>query len=357
MADIAQVLDSGLLTHGIHLEEFEHAFGAAIGVSHALGVSSGGAALELALKAIGIAGKEVIVPTDTFVATANAVILAGGVPIFADISPDTLSLGLKEIQAKISPRTAGVITVHMFGNISPDIFEIKEFCRSKGLFFVEDAAHAHGASFQGVPAGAIGDVGCFSFYPSKVMTTGEGGMVTTNNLKLANDVKRLRNHGKALSGVLFEVTSNNYRLPEIPAILGKHQVGILKENVRRRNAVADCYRNILGSSSLLSLLPAHKDLINSFWRYPILLREGVDRAAVQRRMEERDVRVTWMYEPLCHQQPVFKKFVDETANRLPQAESCMSRLICLPCYPSLNTDQATYVAESLKGIVESMGGK
>ncbi|MGB9756278.1 MAG: DegT/DnrJ/EryC1/StrS family aminotransferase, partial [Candidatus Bathyarchaeales archaeon] len=184
--DVEKILQSGMLTLHTYTKEFENQFAKLCHVKHAIAVNSGTSALEIALRTMKVkAEDEVLVPTNTFSATATAVIFAGAKPKLTDINPENLCIDAENIQKNITSKTKGVITVHIGGLICPEIEEIKEICREENLFLVEDAAHAQGSTINQKPAGSLGDTGCFSFYPTKVMTTGEGGMITTNSDEVA----------------------------------------------------------------------------------------------------------------------------------------------------------------------------
>ena len=174
LQDIGQVLTSGRLMLGPYLEQFEQAFAQLVGCRYAIGVSSCTTALEITLRYLGIEGAEVVVPTNTFIATANAVIYAGGTPVLTDISPDTLCLDPVNLRSALSGKTKAVVLVHLAGMMTPDLPQIHAMCQERGIALIEDCAHAHGATFAGVHAGATGLAGCFSFYPTKLMTTGNG---------------------------------------------------------------------------------------------------------------------------------------------------------------------------------------
>src|ERR1043166_3869860 len=180
---------------GAYIERFESAFAEFCGVKHASSCSNGTTALHLALLALGVGpGDEVIVPTLTFVATANAVVYCGGRPVFVDVQPDTWNIDPALIEAKITPRTKGIIVVHLFGH-SVDMDPVASIARRRGLFVVEDAAQAHGAEYKGKRVGSLGDVATFSFFGNKIITTGEGGMVVTNDAAIASRIGLLKNHG------------------------------------------------------------------------------------------------------------------------------------------------------------------
>jgi perosamine synthetase len=353
-AEIKLALEKGSLTQGEWLKRFETSFAQFCGTDFAIGVNSGGTALTLALKAIDVKGKEVIVPTNTFVATGAAVVEAGGIPIFADTSYESLALSLASIQSKVTERTVAIIHVHMFGIISPELEEISNFCKRNNLFLIEDAAHAHGAENGTKKAGNIGDIACFSFYATKIITTGEGGIITTNNQQLYETILRLRNHGKSLQGDLFVDISNNYRLAEIPSILGFFQVKYLKTNVEKRRELASIYYNELKENPNF-YIPESMDLQNhSFWRFPILLNtELIDRKFIQQDFSEKhNVRLTWMYEPLCHHQPLFSNYVNPEIS-LPISEDIMGRLICLPIHGGVSQENVLRICKELNDYFSS----
>jgi dTDP-4-amino-4,6-dideoxygalactose transaminase len=348
LGDIRLALESGVLSQGPKLAEFERLVAASVGSRYALGVSSGGTALELALKAMNVAGGEVIVPTNTFVASASSVILAGGKPVFCDIRRETLCFDPAAVERALSPRTVAVMPVHMFGLVPPDIEWLRRFCADRRLLLIEDASHAHGATWSGLKAGSLGNAGCFSFFATKVVTTGEGGVITTSDSALNDAVLRLRNHGKSLSDAVFEIPSNNYRLAEIPAILGIHQMGMLDAIVARRRAIAARYRDALAGLPGLQLLPEFPACGHSYWRFPAYLAPGIDRVAFQNRMFEHwGVRVTWMYEPLCHLQPAYQG-LGQGPGSFPMAEECMGRLVCLPTHGGVSDEDVERVCRGVK---------
>lgn len=355
LAEIDAILRSGQLTQGGHLKRFEAAAAAMAGVRHAIAVNSGGTALELALEAFDVGGADVVVPTETFVATANSVMRAGGRPVFADLRLDDLAVSAESIERALTPNTKAVVLVHMFGLMSSQISAIQELCRQRGLALFEDAAHAHGATFDGRPAGSLGLAGCFSYYATKVITTGEGGMITTDDDALAERLRCIRDHGRTAGTALFGYPGNNYRLAEIPAILGWIQHRRLGEIVEHRRRIAAIYRSALHDAPHLRIAdPAGHDG-HSYWRYAVLLDESVDRDTVQQRLLERvGARITWMYEPLCHQQPLY---VGAGQPALPVAESVVGRLINLPTHSGVDDDGAARIAAELRAVAAELAGR
>jgi perosamine synthetase len=350
LSQIEKILISGQMTQGHYLQEFEKLCCEMSGTNYSIGVNSGGTALELVFNALGIRNGEVIVPTETFVATPNSVVRAGGVPVFADISPDNLGLSIESLKACFSPRTRGVALVHMFGIMAEQISEIQKFCNDHGLFLVEDAAHAHGASYKSIPAGSLGVAGCFSYYATKILTTGEGGVITTNNEELAAKIRSLRDHGRTASGSEFNLAGNNFRLAEIPALLGTFQQHRLPEILSHRRNIAKIYREAFNNHRLLKIIDPFPHEEHSYWRYTVLLDHRINRKKIQMLMQERaNTRITWMYEPLCHQQP-FYKGLGNFGNFL-VAMDVSSRLINLPTHLGIDPDGAELITKTLLGIL------
>jgi len=349
LGDVREILESGQLVNGKHIVDFEARTAAMANTPYAAGVNSGGTALELALLALGVEGKEVIVPTQTFIASANAVTRAGGRPVFADVEKDTLCLDPADVERRIGPTTCGVMIVHMFGLVPPSVLEIKNLCARHGLFLIEDAAHAHGASRDGLMAGGIGDAGCFSFFATKVVTTGEGGAVTTSQKELHDRVLSLRNHGRNAGSEEYGLPGNNFRLSEIQAALGWRQLALLERILDHRNLLAKIYRDGLAGHSLIATLPEFPGGRHAYWRFPAYLADHVDRRGFQRGMWERHrIRITWMYEPLCHRQPVSRTGSGKSPPSLPVAEQCIDRLVCLPTHMAVSPDDAQRVVAAIK---------
>jgi dTDP-4-amino-4,6-dideoxygalactose transaminase len=355
LALIRQSLSSGHLTNGEHTREFERSFAASVGVRHGIAVSTGTAALEISLRAIGISGKEVIVPSETFVASVNSVILAGGIPVFAEINPDTYCLDIEDVERRITDRTAAIMLVHMAGLVVPNIGQFLELCAQRGIDLIEDAAHAHGASFAGRSAGAFGRAGCFSFYPTKVITTAEGGMITTDDEALARTARSLRNHGANPDGTDYISVSTNMRLAEPLAAIGLIQLNRLKEFVERRNAVATRYTSGLREMNGIRPLPV-SDGVHSYWNYLAILEdEAISRVSLALCLREQyGVDIAWPYDPPCHLQPVFRRVLGSKPGDLPRSEALLQRHIALPMHSALTEEDADYVLESLQSALSSL---
>ncbi|HSV50081.1 MAG TPA: DegT/DnrJ/EryC1/StrS family aminotransferase [Candidatus Acidoferrales bacterium] len=345
--NVRAMLRSGRLTEGPHLEEFEQQFAHYNNIKYAVAVSSGTAALDVALRYYKLQGREVIVPTNTFVSTPNAVIFAGGKPVFADMNPDTLGIDVEDVKKKVTPKTAGVIVVHIAGLVCPQINELKEFCQQKGLFLLEDSAHAHGAMMNGRKAGTFGDVGCFSFYPTKIMTSCEGGMVVTNNEKLADEVRCMRTCGQNRDRLMV-MLGHNWRMSELAAIVGKQQLTHLDEFISKRNHVARQYEDVLSDTSGFTLFRALPNFRHSYYKYPLKLDEGIDRLKIAALMKEKfGIETGHVYYPPCHLHPYYRETFGTKEGDLPNAERGLKQILCLPMHVALTDDNVKYIGESL----------
>ncbi len=299
-----------------------------------------------------IKDSEVIVPTNTFISDPNAVLLAGGKPVFADMNPNTLGIDIDDVQRKVTEKTKGVIVVHIAGLVCPQIHEIKLFCREKGLFLLEDCAHAHGASMDGQKAGTFGDVGCFSFYPTKVMTACEGGMIITNNARLAEQARYLRRCGQN-SDRMMVTLGHNWRMSELSAIVGKSQLDHLEEFINRRNSIAIEYKT---SYPMLThwLFSAAPNFRHSYYKYPIRLAEGIDRFKVAAVMKDKyGIETGHVYYPPCHMHPYYKQHQGVKDGDLTKAEQILKQILCLPMHVALTDENVKYIGESL---VSSLNG-
>jgi len=345
---IDECLRSGRLTLGTNGQALEEAFANLCGVRYAAAVSSGTSALEIILRAIGVEGREVVVPANTFFATPAAVLHAGGRVRFADSEPAAFSLDVDSLRRAISPDTAAVIVVHIGGIITPQIDEIRSICDAAGVPLIEDAAHAHGSSFGGRMAGSFGKAAAFSFYPTKVITSGEGGMIVTNDEAIYREALIYRDQGKEGFTTNYHVRLGaNWRMSEPHAIIGLAQLRRLDEFIERRNAVAAVYHAGLPSlgPSVSAVAPPEGSRCN-YYKYIVLLRDA-DRAELKRIMrEERDVGLSGeVYDTPCHQQPIFAGIADQP---LPQAEDICARHICLPVSAVMSEEDAHYVLDSLR---------
>lgn len=332
-------------------ERFEQSVAAAAGTRYAVAFSSCTAALESALVALGIRpGDEVLVPAQTFVATAMAVHLVGARPVVCDIVSATHCLAPEEIARRASSRTKGVILVHMGGLITPDLAQIQDQCDKLGLWLLEDCAHAHGASRRGRAAGSIGRAGCFSYYPTKILTCGEGGALTTGDPHIAEVARSLQNRGRDMSAPteLYIRAGRNNRVPEISALLGCVQHTHLAEFLRLRDGIARYYRARLREAAPSLEVQVHPTgVVHSYWKFLVNLPRHVSRERVQNFMAPRGVAIHWSYWPPVHLMPVMRELFGYAPGECPVAEDVLSRNICLPMHPRLEQRQMEHVMETL----------
>lgn len=352
--EIDAILD-GALSMGPNVEAFEREFAALVGVRYAIAMNSCTAALEAALLSQGIAGREVILPAETFIATGMAVHLTGGTPVFAEISESTFCLELDDVKRKVTQRTIGVILVHMAGLITPDILEFRRYCDERGLFLIEDAAHSPGARSNGRAAGSFGHAGCFSFFPTKVITAGEGGMLTTDDNEIAVFARSLQNRGRDMQAPFerYVLPGRNVRMTETAALLGRVQLSHLDQLLLRRRQVAAIYRRELeGLPGVRIIFPTTLES-SSFWKVILLLDSSLDRDWITERMAAAGVAVDWAYQPALHLQPVIRDLYKTFEGLLPRTEELLSRHICLPCHPRMTDEDAIYVAKVLVSLIST----
>lgn len=337
------------LTLGRYGEQFEQEFAKYHGASYAASTNSGTGALEIILHTLKLEGKEVVLPTNTFAATAFAVIRAGGRPVFADIRQD-MTLDPVDAARRITPNTGAVVTVHIGGLISPATRDLVDLCGDRGIPLVEDAAHAHGSTLDGQAAGSFGVGAAFSFFSTKVMTTGEGGMVVTNDESLDHEARVLRDQGKVGGGNYHETLGYNWRMTEIQAIMGIAQLRRLNEFIARRREIAAIYDRVLAGVPGIDLLPQPANVGNNYYKYVAFVR-GIAPDDLGARLK-RDHNVSlggYVYELPLHLQPAFRAFCD---GPLPVAEELCRRHICPPVYPSLTDEQAEFVGEALRSEMQ-----
>ena len=354
MNQIERKLDGeGLLTMGHHVRSLENEFANYVGREYGIATNSCTSALEATLSALEIHGAEVIVPAQTFIATGSAVVSAGGTPVFAEINPGDFSISLDSVRSLIGPKTAAVIIVHFGGLVSNQISQLQELCERNDIYLIEDAAHAHGATRDGRPAGSFGHVGCFSFYATKNMTTAEGGMVVLDDNDLAERISSIRNRGIDLDAdkERYVNVGSNYRMSELAAILGRSQLEHLEEFVTHRNQVAQAYDDEfseLADSKVISRVNVKGTATHAYWRYTIKLQDGLDRKGVRKKASSEGIAIDWAYDPPLHLQPVFRHLYNTHEGMLPATEQVLKRHICLPIHCDITEEDAVFIAETVR---------
>ncbi len=339
---VMEVLDSGQLAMGSRTEAFERAFAQYVGAKHAIGVNSGTAALIVALQAHGVGpGDEVITTPFSFIATATSIIACGATPVFVDIDPFDLNLDPDQVEDAITDRTRAVMPVHLYGHPAR-IEEIRQLCEDHGLALVEDAAQAHGAEHAGRRVGTFG-TGCFSFYPTKNMTTGEGGIITTNDDEVARLCRIIRSHGQEVR-YKHDYFGLNWRMQDINAAIGLVQMDYIEDWNRARIANAEKLANLIRAVETPRVRPGDRHVFHQF-----TVRIPRDRDRAQQLLQEAGIGSAVHYPIPIHQQPIMREmgFGEGT---FPVAEAAAEQVLSLPVHPSLGPEDVEYIASTLNRI-------
>jgi dTDP-4-amino-4,6-dideoxygalactose transaminase len=349
-AAVLAVLDSGQYIGGAAISQFEASFAAYIGTPDCVSCNSGTDALYLALRACEIgAGDEVITSPFSFIATAEAISMTGATPVFVDIEPQSFNLNPHLIEKALSPRTKAIIPVHLFGR-AVDMTQVMAIAQTHHLWVIEDCAQATGATWQGQTVGSIGDIGCFSFYPSKNLGgCGDGGAMTTHRPELAEQLRLLRDHGRR-SGYLHEAVGMNSRLDAIQAAILSVKLNYLTQWNLQRLTVAERYHERLHHIPGI-ILP--ESAPGSVWnQYTLRVQGGAEgdmqpRDRVQQSLKTQDI-LSMVYYPIpLHQQPVYQ-FLNYQAGQLPVVEQVAQEVLSLPMFPELTGQEQDHIRDSLK---------
>ncbi len=347
---------SWISSNGLYVERFESAFAEFCGTRHALSCANGTVALHLALLALGIGpGDEVVVPTLTFVATANAVTYCGAKPVFVDSDPETWNLDPMFLDECISPRTKAIIVVHLYG-YPAEMDSVIGIARKHGLFVIEDAAEAHGAEYKGKRVGGLGDIAIFSFYGNKIVTTGEGGMVVTNNAELARSVRQLKGQGMDPDRrYWFPMVGYNYRMTNIEAAIGLAQMEKVDWHLSRRREIAAEYIHCLRHIAGISMQPERAWIRNVYWMNSLVLNEKwpLSRDETTRALAESGIETRPFFYPM-HTLPMYRKMAE--GKQFPNADRLSLQGINLPSSALLTTSDIKYISECLARLGEPKYG-
>jgi perosamine synthetase len=352
LEEVRAVLASGYLSQGPKVEEFERMVAAVTGSRYAFATSSCTTAMHLALVALGIGpGDEVLVPDFTFPATANVVVQQGAVPVLVDVDPCTYNVDPRSLAGHLTTRTRAIMPVHLFG-LSADLDPCMAFAKEHGLAVIEDAACALGATYRSQPCGSVGDVGCFSFHPRKVITTGEGGMVVTDRDDVAARLALFRSHGGVRAGgrFTFEEAGFNYRLSDVHAALGVAQMRRLPEIVARRRDVAARLTERLAAIPGITPPAEPAWAGHIFQAYVTVLDEGIDRDAVVAQLDGLGIESTIGTYAL-HAQPFFGRAYGYRPGQLPCSARVAHQSLALPLFPTMSEAQADRVSDALCAIL------
>lgn len=356
---IRAVLRSRWISMGKECQQFEKEFADYVGISFALSVTNCTSALHLAFLALGIGpGDEVIMPSLTFVATANAVRYTGSTPVFADItSLDDLTVSVADIEGRITKRTKAIAVVHYAG-YPCDMDGIKAIAKKYRLYVVEDAAHGPGSFYQGKQIGTLSDIGCFSFFANKNLATGEGGMVVTNSKVFAKRIEYLRSHGMTSPSwerykgraYSYDVVAlgYNYRFDEIRAALGRVQLAKLAQNNKKRNTLNKHYLNLLKPVQELRIPFRERKEMVSHHIFPVILSERINRFKLIAALAKDGIQTSIHYPPV-HKMAIYR---EQRKNKLPLTETVGRRELTLPMHPGLNFSDVERIAGALKNYLK-----
>jgi perosamine synthetase len=365
VAEVSSVLRSDWLTTGPKVQEFEAAIADYVGARYAVAVSSGTAALHCAMYAIGISsGDEVILPPMTFAATANCVLYQSGLPVFADVTSDTLLLNPDEVEMRITDRTRAIVAVDYAGHpCSYDRLQI--IAQEKNLKLVADSCHALGAKYRGRKVGSLADLSIFSFHPVKHIATGEGGIITTDNPEYYEKLRLFRSHGissdlhqrRQSESWFYEMIDLgfNYRITDFQCALGLSQLNRLPEFLTQRNNIASAYTGGFSGYDSVTPLAVKDDVFHAYHLYVIKLRPGLDRTKVYQKLIERKIGVNVHYIPV-HRHPYYRKTLGTHDGMCPNAEDAYEQIISLPIFPAMRIEDAQYVIDNLKDVIDSLDG-
>ncbi len=352
---VVEVMRSDRLSLGPKLGEFEEAFRQRLGLKHAICCSSGTAGLHLCWHAMGVGpGDEVITTPFSFIASSNSIMFDGGKPVFVDIDPQTWQIDAGRIEAAITPRTRAILPVDVFGSL-PDMDAVWEIARKHNLRVLEDSCEALGATYQGKPAGSIGEAGVFAFYPNKQITTGEGGMVVTNDDDLAFKVRSCCNQGRdpGAGWLAHARLGYNYRLTDIQAAIGVEQMRRLDEILAKRARAAELYRERLADEPRVSLMRIPDEVQISWFVFVLRLADDYtkgQRDKILAGLREKNIGCNDYFTPI-HLQPFYVEALGHKPGEFPVTEALAERTIALPFHNHLTPADADYVVETLRSLL------
>jgi dTDP-4-amino-4,6-dideoxygalactose transaminase len=361
--EVLKTLRSRWLSTGLVTEKFEKAFSEYLGGGDAIAVSSGTAALHLALACLGLGeGDEVILPSLTFIATANAVLYVGAKPVFADIGgEEDLNIASEEVEKKITEKTKAIMVMH-YGGYPCEMKAILGIAKRHGLYVIEDAAHAPGAEYRGKKCGLVGDIGCFSFFSNKNLVTGEGGMVVTRDKARAEKVRRLRSHGMEtlswdkyrghLSSYDIQGLGYNYRTTEIQSALGLVQLKKLDRNNRKRKRLVEIYREGLQEVNEVSIPFSKFKGSPSYHLSPILVAPSINRNGLMERLKDFGIQASVHYPPV-HLFSIYRRRFGFREGMLPKTEEVSRREVTLPLHPRMKQEDVKWIVKRVKIVVRA----
>ncbi|NOY17355.1 MAG: hypothetical protein GXP23_10595 [Gammaproteobacteria bacterium] len=294
-----------------------------------------------------------IIPTGGFPGGLSPILFENGIPVLAEMDEQPFCMDVSDAISRVTTNTAGFIVTHLAGRIQPDLEKLRRYCTKEGLFLMEDASHAHGASIAGNKAGSLVDAACFSFYPTKIKTSLANGMITTDSKELAELARSLRHHGQGGPRNEFNYLASDWCMSEIHAAVGACQLQELDEQVAHRNQVVQWYRDRLGHLDWL-MIPEHgEEIVHAYYKLPTLLHSDIDRDELQQKLEvKHGIQNGNIYYPPCHLQPVHQERFGGTIGLFPIAEKALARQFCPPVHASITKEDVDHVVKILTARVQ-----
>lgn len=352
LAGIQDIMIKGRLIHGPFEKSLEEFYADMTQCSDAVAIATCSSGLQMVMEWLDVRGKEVLVPAASFVTDVSMIIAAGGIPVLVDVNPKTLSFDLADLKRKKTLNTKAVIWVHLTGFITPEWKEIKNFCAENDLFLIEDAAHAHGASINGCAAGSLGDVGLFSFYATKVVAVGTGGIATTNIKELADYVRSAREFGKDLTSGETKRLGSDHLLDEIRSCVAFYQSKDLHRLSHQRRMLAALYDDKLSNAYGVYPIEVSENNIPSYYQYVVSLDDRIDTDRLLKDLKSKHkISCKKIYPPI-YQEVVFRSL----SGALPGTEKALHRSICLPIFPGLEVKNIDRVVNALTTEVRKQIG-
>ena len=348
---VNQVLRSGVLSIGPKIEEFETMIAKFTGVKHAVAVNSGTSALHLIIRALGIKeGDEVITTPFSFIASANCILFEKAVPVFVDIDEETLNIDINQIEEKITDKTKAILVVDVFGQ-PMNLNKVREIARKHNLYVIEDSCEALGSIYQDTKAGSSADAAAFAFYPNKQITTGEGGIIVTNNDEVAELCRSMRSQGRAVTGLWLyhERLGYNYRLSEIHSALGIAQMERIDEIIEKRNAAANYYSEKLKEIPWVQAPYIHPNVSRMSWFvYVIRVSEEIRNDLIDY-LRDNGIGCKPYFTPI-HLQPFYRETFGYKSGDFPATEKAGNECIAIPFYTNLTREEIDYVVDTIKNF-------
>lgn len=343
---VDECFDEGWISSiGKFIDKFEKAFSSYLDVDYSITCSSGTSALHLAMLSLGIQnGDEVLLPSLTFVATSNAIAYCGATPVFVDSDEDTFLLNIDDLKKKITKKTKAVIAVNLYGN-SCNFEALKQVCEEHSLYLIEDNAEAIGTTYKDRLVGTFGDVSCFSFYGNKTITTGEGGMVCTNNPDIAKKIRLYKGQGfvkNSLEYYTHSVVGYNYRMTNLAAAIGYAQINSIEEIIKKKKFIGNFYTSKLSTIDNISLQKVNSDVSSTYWLFNIICKNKTERNELALYLFENNIDSRPLFVPL-NELGIYKKQKGKT----PKSKKISNLVLSLPSYPELNSEDLTYITEKI----------